>query len=183
MNALEPMMQSLTPLPPLHEMLVSMWDENNYMRFLNHIQLLSLMSWHCAYQRWHFHFNPHCHCQPNVNGFTSPILRNSSMCFLRCNSSQRKKLLQPTLSQPHFGQVWGWSPTLRKVGSWLKRRCRKCPRIGNSDICSPSYGQKKGWESNWQFDSWPLKVGNRPLPDVRFGIRSATWRWKNLDEG
>jgi hypothetical protein len=22
------------------------------------------------------------------------------------------------LSQPHFGQVWGWSPTLGKVGSW-----------------------------------------------------------------
>ncbi len=27
----------------------------------------------------------------------------------------------------------------------------------------------------------PLKVGNRPLPDVRFG--SATWRCKDLDEG
>jgi len=24
------------------------------------------------------------------------------------------------------------------------------------------YGQKKGWESNWQFDSRPLKVENRP---------------------
>jgi hypothetical protein len=34
----------------------------------------------------------------------------------------------------------------RKV---LKRRYRKCPRIGNSDICRPSYGQKKGRESNW----------------------------------
>jgi hypothetical protein len=44
------------------------------------------------------------------------------------------------------------------------------------DICSPSYGQKKGRESNWQFDSRPLKVGNRPLPDVCSG--SATRRWK-----
>jgi hypothetical protein len=108
------------------------------------------------------------------------------------------------LSQPHFGQVWGWSPTLGKVGGWessgtpecseldskgqnalhwgvlgvigkvLKLRYRKCPRIGNSDVCSPSYGQKKGRESNWQFDSRPLKVGNRPLPDVRFEF--ATWR-------
>jgi hypothetical protein len=113
------------------------------------------------------------------------------------------------MSQPHFGQVWGWSPTLGKVGDlessgtpeclefdnkaqntshWgvlgvigkvLKRR--KWPRIGHSDICSPSYGQKKGRESNWQFDSRPLKVGNRPLPDVR--IESATRRWKNLDDG
>jgi len=49
------------------------------------------------------------------------------------------------------------------------------------DICSSSYGQKKGRESNWQFDSRPLKVGNQPLPDVRFG--SATWRWKDLNEG
>jgi hypothetical protein len=67
------------------------------------------------------------------------------------------------------------------VGKFLKHRYRKCPRIGNSDSCSPSYGQKKGRESNWQFDSRPLKVGNRPLSDVRFG--SATWRWKDLDEG
>jgi hypothetical protein len=73
---------------------------------------------------------------------------------------------------------WGVPGVIGKV---LKRRYRKCPRIGNSDICSPSYGQKKGRESNWQFDSRPLKVGNRPLPDVRFG--SATWRWKDLDEG
>jgi hypothetical protein len=66
---------------------------------------------------------------------------------------------------------WG---VLGVIGKVLKRRYRKCPRIGNSDICSPSYGQKKGRESNWQFDSRPLKVGNQRLPDVRFG--SATWR-------
>jgi hypothetical protein len=48
----------------------------------------------------------------------------------------------------------------------LKRKYQKCPRIGNSDICNPSYGQKKGRESNWQFDSRPLKVRNRPLPNV-----------------
>ncbi len=107
--------------------------------------------------------------------------------------------------------MWGWSLTLGKVGDlessgtpecselnskgqntshwgvlgvigkFLKRRYRKCPRIGNSDICSPSYGQKKGRESNWQFDSQPLKVGNRPLPDVRFG--SAIRIWKDVDEG
>jgi hypothetical protein len=63
----------------------------------------------------------------------------------------------------------------------LKRRYRKWPRIGHLDICSPSYGQKKGWESNWRFDSRPLKVGNQPLPDLR--IESATRRWKDLDEG
>jgi hypothetical protein len=63
----------------------------------------------------------------------------------------------------------------------LKRRYKKWPRIGHLDICSPSYGQKKGRESNWQFDSRPLKVGNRPLPDLR--IESAIRRWKDLNEG
>ncbi len=107
--------------------------------------------------------------------------------------------------------MWGWSPTLGKsedlessgtpecseldskaqntshwsvlgvVGKVLKRRYRKWPPIGHSDIYSPSYGQKKGRESNWQFDSRPLKVGNRPVPDVRSG--SATWCWKALFEG
>jgi hypothetical protein len=122
-----------------------------------------------------------------------------------CSITLRKSVA--TLTWPSVG----WSPTLGKVGNlessgttecleldskgkntshWgflgvigkvLKRRYRKFPRINNSDICSPSYGQKKGRESNWQFDSRPLKVGNRPLPEVRFG--SAIRRWKDLDEG
>ncbi len=73
---------------------------------------------------------------------------------------------------------WG---VLGVIGKVLKCRCLKWPRIGHLDICSSSYGQKKGRESNWQFDSRPLKVGNRPLPDLR--IESATRRWKDLDEG
>jgi hypothetical protein len=107
--------------------------------------------------------------------------------------------------------VWGWSPTLGKsedlessgtpeclefdskvqntshwgvidvIGKFLERSYRKWPRIGHLDICSPSYGQKKGRESNWQFDSRPLKVGNRPLPNLL--IESAIRRWKDLAEG
>jgi hypothetical protein len=72
---------------------------------------------------------------------------------------------------------WG---VLGVIGKVLKCRCPECPRIGHLDICSPSYGQKKGRESNWQFDSRPLKVGNRPFPDIR--IKSAIWRWKALEE-
>jgi hypothetical protein len=56
------------------------------------------------------------------------------------------------------------------IGKVLKCRC----------LNWPSCGQKKGQESNWQFDSWPLKVGNRPFPDVCSG--STTRRWKALDE-
>jgi hypothetical protein len=58
------------------------------------------------------------------------------------------------------------------IGKVLKCKRPKWPRIGHLDICSPSYGQKKGRESNWQFDSGPLKVRNRPALDVRWG--SAT---------
>jgi hypothetical protein len=67
------------------------------------------------------------------------------------------------------------------IGKVLKCRCPKWPRMSHLDICSPSYGQKKGRESNWQFDFRPLKVRNRPVPNVRSG--SATRRWKDLDEG
>jgi hypothetical protein len=71
---------------------------------------------------------------------------------------------------------WGVLGVIEKV---LKSKYRKWPFIGHLDIFSPSYGQKKGRESNWQFDSRPLKVGNRPAPNVRWG--SATRRWKDLD--
>jgi len=106
------------------------------------------------------------------------------------------------VSQPHFGQSGRMQLPLPKVGDlessgtpensednlkgqislhWCalhvigkisKCRCPKWPRISHLDICSPSYGQKKGRESNWQFNSWPLKVKNRPLPDIWF--KSAT---------
>jgi hypothetical protein len=38
-----------------------------------------------------------------------------------------------------------------------------------------------GRESNWQFDSRPLKVGNRP--NFLRCRQHATYRWKDLDEG
>jgi len=48
--------------------------------------------------------------------------------------------------------------------------------MSHLDICSMSYGKKKGRESNCQLDFRPLKVGNRPDPNVcRWG---ATYRWK-----
>jgi hypothetical protein len=49
------------------------------------------------------------------------------------------------------------------------------------DIWNTSYGQKKGQESNCQFDSRPQKVGN--WPDVLVCKWHATCRWKTFDEG
>ncbi len=79
------------------------------------------------------------------------------------------------------GQISLHLSVLGVIGKVLKCRCPKWPRIGHLDICSPSYGQKKGRESNWQFDSRPLKVGNRPALDMRWG--SAIRSWKAFEEG
>jgi hypothetical protein len=72
---------------------------------------------------------------------------------------------------------WGVLYTVRKIS---KCRCWKWPCMGHSDICSTSYGQKKGRKSNWQFDSRPQKVENRPDPGVC--RRSAIHHWKALEE-
>jgi len=53
-----------------------------------------------------------------------------------------------------------WS-VLYVIGKLLKHRCWKWPCMSHLDIYSTSYGKKKGRESNWQFDSQPLKVKNR----------------------
>jgi hypothetical protein len=114
------------------------------------------------------------------------------------------------MSQPHFEASVRMRLALPKVGTWsplglpklqssiaevktpclevfltplekvLKCRCQKWPRMSHSDIDSTSYGQKKGRESNWQFDSQPLKVRNRPDPGACRWI--ATHRWKALEE-
>jgi len=52
--------------------------------------------------------------------------------------------------------------------------------MSHLDIYSTSYGKKKGRESNWQFDSRPLKVKNRP--DLGVCKRSVAHCWKALKE-
>jgi hypothetical protein len=73
------------------------------------------------------------------------------------------------------------SGVLYIIGKLLKRRCLKWARIAHLDICNTSYGQKNGRESNWQFDSRPLKVRNRP--NFLMCRHCATYCWKALDEG
>jgi len=66
------------------------------------------------------------------------------------------------------------------IGKLLKRRCLKWARVVHLDIWNTSYGQKKGWESNCQFDSRAEKVRNRLN---LLGFRGhVTYRWKALDE-
>ncbi len=63
----------------------------------------------------------------------------------------------------------------------MKRKCLKWARITHLDIWNTSYSKKKGRESNWHFDSRPLKVKNRPT--ILACKQRATYRWKALDEG
>jgi hypothetical protein len=62
----------------------------------------------------------------------------------------------------------------------LERRCLKRSRIAHLNIWNTSYGQKKGQESNCQFDFRPEKVKNRP--NLLIYRQCATYRWKDLDE-
>jgi hypothetical protein len=85
--------------------------------------------------------------------------------------------LQSLITRVQNTLHWG---ILYIIGKLSKFRCRKWVRMNHLNICNTSYGKKKGRESNWQFDSRPPKVGNRPNPDVCSG--SATCPWKVVDE-
>jgi len=66
------------------------------------------------------------------------------------------------------------------IGNLLERRCLKWACIAHSNIWNTSYGQKKGRESNCQFDPWLEKVGNRP--NLLVYRQRAIYRWKALDK-
>jgi hypothetical protein len=63
----------------------------------------------------------------------------------------------------------------------LERKCLKCPCMTHLHTLNTSYGQKKGRESKWQFDSQTLKVRNHPYFLV--WKWRATYHWKALNEG
>ncbi len=87
----------------------------------------------------------------------------------------------PEISESDLrGQTSMACDVLYIIRKLLKRRCLKWARIVHSDIWNTSYGQKKGRESNCQFDSWPQKVRNRP--DLLSCRERATYPWKALDE-
>ncbi len=83
------------------------------------------------------------------------------------------------------GDCRGQYPSFWKVHyiieKLLKFKCLKWAHMTHLDIWNTSYDQKKGRKSNWQFDSRPLKVANRP--NFLVCMRRATYRWKALNEG
>jgi len=90
----------------------------------------------------------------------------------------------PVDSRIFKGRVQGQNLMAWKViyiiGKPLELRCPKWAHITHLDIFNISYGQKKGQEPNWQFDSQPLKVGNRP--DFLACRWHTTYHWKAFDK-
>jgi hypothetical protein len=60
------------------------------------------------------------------------------------------------------------------IGKVLKCRCPKWPRMNHLDVCSPSYGQKKGRESNCQFERKRLPT-TKSRESTRFTWLQATF--------
>jgi len=67
------------------------------------------------------------------------------------------------------------------IENLLEFRCLKWACMTRLDTSNTSYDQKKGRESNWQFDSRSLKVKN--LPNFLVCRWCVTYRWKHLDKG
>jgi hypothetical protein len=105
--------------------------------------------------------------------FTLP----SELPFWELESRWTQKFLESDC-RGHNPLDWG-VPYI--IGNILERRCLKWARMTHLDIWNTSYDQKKGWESNWQFDSRPFK-GYNHLAFLEFKWR-VTYHWKSFDEG
>jgi hypothetical protein len=105
---------------------------------------------------WLFHASNKCSFKHHVK--TSPIFYNvTTPLWGKCevtihtpeNGTWESSKTPENSEFDYKGQntsPWGVFYIVEKV---LKRRCRKWPRMGHSDICSTSYVRKKGRESNW----------------------------------
>ncbi len=74
-------------------------------------------------------------CTPTVG---VALVRESRMFIVLVGKAKKIKL--------------GPQDTIKKV---LKHKCLKCPRVVHLDMICMRYDQKKGRESNWEFDLRP----------------------------
>jgi hypothetical protein len=94
---------------------------------------------------------------------------------------ERESRWTPKTSEINFrGQNSNYYGVLYIIGKLLERRCLKWAHIAHLDIWNTSYGQRKGWESNCQFDFQLEKVGNRF--DLLGYKGRATYCWKVLNK-
>jgi hypothetical protein len=104
---------------------------------------------------------------------TFPMTPRTPQCevFWALLSNLKHSAVPEDSKFPTLG-VLGFTPTLGQSG---------VATMTHLNIWNTSYGQTKGRESNWHFDSQPLKVGNRS--DFLVCRWRATYRWKVLDKG
>jgi len=57
----------------------------------------------------------------------------------------------------------------------------KCSHIVHLDLICMSYDQKKGWESNWKFDSWPQIPWKQGSNEVL--LKHVIHFWKDIYKG
>jgi hypothetical protein len=116
-------------------------------------------------------------------------------------SGMQESLKEWTLTLPNELSFWEldsqWTPKSSKgdcrgqnllnwkityiIENFLEHKCLKWVHMTHLSTLNTSFGQKKGRESNCQFDSQPLKVGNRP--DFLVRRWRARYLWKDLNEG
>jgi hypothetical protein len=68
--------------------------------------------------------------------------------------------------------------TIRKV---LKLKCLEFPYIVDLGIICVNYDKKKGWESNWEFDSRPQISWKHGSNEVQLEL--AIHHWKDILKG
>jgi hypothetical protein len=86
----------------------------------------------------------------------NPTLRECEDETHSRNVNFREFQRTPESSEINFkGQNTSHRGVLYIIEKISKCRCPKWARMTHLDICNISYGQKKGRESNWQFDSRP----------------------------
>jgi hypothetical protein len=73
---------------------------------------------------------------------------------------------------------WIFLFTIEKI---LRCRCLKWAHMIHLNTYNTIYGWKKWQKSKYQFDSWPLKVGN--CIELHACKWCATYHWKALEEG
>jgi len=110
----------------------------------------------------------------SMREWTLTLPRQLALCEME--SQWTLKILESNLR----GQNSMACGVLYIIEKFLELTCLKCACIAYLDIWNTSYGQKKGRESNCQFDSRPEKVGNQP--DLLSYRGRVTCLWKALDE-
>ncbi len=101
----------------------------------------------------------------------------SVLPFWELHSCGSYKCSEPWLERQTSTKL-GPHDTIRKV---LRLKCLKCPHIAHLDLIFMNYDQKKGRESNWEFDSRPQIPWKKGSNEV--WLEHVILHWKYIFKG